>query len=60
MAQDRGGGKYFVKPLSLGKCKLGYYGFEDEDKEMEEGFAKSPRKLRLKYKPGDFGNGAEF
>ncbi len=29
-------GKYFVKPLSLGKCKLGYYEFEGDDKEPEE------------------------
>jgi hypothetical protein len=28
--------------------------------EEEEGFAKSPKKLRLKYKPGDFGDGAGF
>ena len=35
MVQDHGGGKYFVKPLSLGKCKLSYYEFEGEDKEPE-------------------------
>lgn len=55
MAQDRGGGKYFVKPLSLGKCKLGYYEFEGEDKEPErEEDSIRTKRLRLKYKPKDF------
>lgn len=44
--------KYFAKPLSLGKCKLGYYEFEGEDKEPEE--KEEPirtKRLRLKYRP---------
>jgi hypothetical protein len=50
-----GGGKYFVKPLSLGKCKLGYYEFEGEDKEPEgEEDSIRTKRLRLKYKPKDF------
>ncbi len=50
-----GGGKYFVKPLSLGKCKLGYYEFEGEDKEPEgEEDSIRTKRLRLKYKPRDF------
>jgi hypothetical protein len=50
-----GGGKYFVKPLTLGKCKLGYYEFEGEDKEPEEEEETvRSKKLRLKYKPRDF------
>jgi hypothetical protein len=50
-----GEGKYFVKPLSLGKCKLGCYEFEGEDKEPEgeEDYIRTKR-LRLKYKPKDF------
>ncbi len=32
-----GGGKYYVKPLSLGKCKIGFYEFEGEDKFPEDG-----------------------
>ncbi len=55
MAQDHIGGKYFVKPLSLGKCKLGYYEFEGEDKEPEEEEDSiRTKRLRLKYKPIDF------
>lgn len=54
--ENYGGGKYYVKPLSLGKCKIGCYEFEGEDKEPdeEEEAVKSSRKLRLKYKPRDF------
>jgi hypothetical protein len=53
--ESYGGGKYFVKPLSLGKCKLGYYEFEGEDKEPEEDEETvRTKKLRLKYKPRDF------
>jgi hypothetical protein len=37
-----GGGKYFVKPLSLGKCKLGYYEVEGEDKESYMGDPSPP------------------
>lgn len=47
-----GGGKYFVKPLSLGKCKLGYYEFEGKEKEPEEEEDSiRTKRLRLKYKP---------
>ncbi|MDL5503833.1 MAG: hypothetical protein QSU88_11540, partial [Candidatus Methanoperedens sp.] len=50
-----GGGKYFVKRLSIRKCKLGYYEFEGEDKEPEgDEEAARAKKLRLKYKPRDF------
>jgi hypothetical protein len=31
-----GGGKYFVKPLSFGMCKLGYYEFDGEDKKPKD------------------------
>lgn len=54
MAQDHGG-KYFIKTLSLRKCKLGYYEFEGEDKEPEEEEESiRTKRLRLKYKPKDF------
>ncbi len=33
---EYGGGRYYVKPLSPGKIKIGYYEFEGEDKEPEE------------------------
>ncbi len=49
-----GGGKYFVKPLSLGKCKLDCCEFEGEDKEPEEEEESiRTKRLRLKYRPKD-------
>lgn len=33
---EYGGGKYYVKPLSPGKIKIGYYEFEGEGKEPED------------------------
>jgi len=37
-----GRGNYFVKPLCLGKCKLGYYEFESEDKETDMSLRGTP------------------
>jgi len=50
-----GGGKYYVKPLSLGKCKIGFYEFEGEDKfpeneDRETGITKTNPYLK-KFKP---------
>lgn len=48
-----GGGKYFIKPLSLGKCKLGYYEFEGEDifPEPEETGQIRTNPILKKWKP---------
>lgn len=51
-----GGGRYYVKPMSLGKCKIGYYEFEGEDKIPEDDEPRSTKKTNKileKWKPGN-------